>query len=184
MCHLARVTSSFTQSPQLVKWFVLLCNTRKQGGINSSLGEQRCDVSYQGLQRKAPVLPKLLGVSGVLPSHQKVFWGGLQGTNLLWEMDFGAEQEPGLIPREAVWVADSAWKCKRAGKRDNSSNGSLNWDFPVHKWKSGTAASGSQESRLRKATALTQPLWAEPNKLYHDLWGVVKVVQLLGKVLL
>lgn len=77
-------------------------------------------------------------------------------------------------------LSDSTWKGKAVGKRDNSSNRSLNWDFLVYKWKPGTAPNVSQASRLRKAVALTQPLWSETNKLYNDTGGIVNVVLLLG----
>lgn len=153
--------------------------------MKSSPSEQRWDGSYRGLQWKTSVFQnrgECLGVTRVFPSHQTVFWGGLEGKNLLCEeLDFGAEQEPEPIPSDAVWV-DSTWKCKAVGKRDGSSNRSLKWDFPAYKWKPGTAANGSQESRLRKAIALAQPLWSETNKLYNDTRGTVNVVLLLGNV--
>lgn len=73
-------------------------------------------------------------VWNILVHHTRTSFGEVwQGQNLLGEeLDFGAEQESNLIPSEAVWV-DSTWKCKAVGKRDRSSNRSLDRDFPAHK---------------------------------------------------
>lgn len=96
--------------------------------------EQRWHASYlefSGRHRSVQTQGERLEYSGT--SHQNVFWRGLGRTNLLGEeLDFGAEQESNPIPSEAVWV-DSTWKCKAVGKRDRSSNGSLDRDFPAHK---------------------------------------------------
>lgn len=163
-----------------------MCNTRKEDRINTSPREQRWDASYQGLQWKTSVFWRPRRMSGcywsipITPETLLVRSG--KDKPAVWEeLDFGVEQEPNPIPSEAVWV-DSTWKGKAVGKRDNSSNRSLNWDFLVYKWKPGTAANGSQASRLRKAVALTQPLWSETNKLYNDTGGIVNVVLLLGNV--
>lgn len=130
--------------------------------------------------------------------HSSQNWGGLSGCyqsilshrSLLGRFgkgqtccvrSLGLSRIPTRSPVKPSWV-DSTWKCKAVGKRDSSRNRSLNWDFPAYKWKPGTAASGSQESRLRKAVALAQPLWSETNKLHNDTRGTVNVVLLLGNV--
>lgn len=113
------------------------------------------------------VFPQWLGVSGVFSSYHKAFWGDLEGTNLLCEHRFGAEQEPSLIPREAE-LTDSAWQCKGVGKRD-SSNRNLNWDFPVYKWKSGIAASGSQE-KPQPSVSLCGQSQINCIMIHEELW--------------